>query len=195
MNRILPLSAIILVATIGAACTSASAGAGSQPPAPSQPPVATPLPSAPVPSAPPVSTPKPTAKPTAKPTPKPSDGPIRVTLESAAADHVTIDILDESGRIVRAESGHPGEGASVPTGKLQAENVDARTLRLTWTDIPGDNKLGLYVNETASVMLVIQPDHDGDAMALDRVLIVEFDRPVSADDFLLGVQEGLDTAG
>ena len=186
MNRILPLSAIILVATIGAACTSASAGAGSQPPA-STPPVATPLPSAPPPSEPPVSTPKPSTA--------PSDGPIRVVLESAAEDHVTIDILDESGRIVRAESGHPGDGASVPTGKLQAENVDARTLRLTWTDIPGDNELGLYVNEAATVMLVIQPDHDGDAMALDRVLIVEFDRPVAADDFLLGVQEGLDTAG
>ena len=190
MNRILPLSAIVLVATIGAACTSASGAPGSPSPS-ATPPVATPRPSAPVPSEPapsepPVSTPK--------PSPAQSDGPIRVVLESAAGDHVTIDILDESGRIVRAESGHPGDGASVPSGKLQAVNVDARTLRLTWTDLPGDNKLGLYVNEAASVMLVIQPDHDGDAMALDRVLIVEFDRPVSADDFLLGVQEGLDTA-
>jgi hypothetical protein len=190
MNRILPLSAILLVATIGAACTSASAGAGSQPPSATPPPASAPVPSTPAPSQPPVTTPEPTA------TPEPTDeAPTRIVLESRANDHVTIDILDESGRIVRAESGHPAEGASVPTGELKAENVDARTLRLTWTDIPGDNELGLYVNEAASVMLVIQPDHDGDAMAFDRVLIVEFDRPVAADDFLLGVQEGLDTAG
>lgn len=187
MNRFLPLSAIVLVATIGAACTTAGAEAGSQAPS-ATPPVATPQPSTPAPSRPPASTPGPTAQ--------PSDGtPTRVVLESRAADHVTIDILDKSGRIVRAESGHPAEGASVPGGQLKAESIDARTLRLTWTDLPGDNELGLYLNETASVMLVIQPDHDGDAMALDRVLIVEFDRPVSADDFLLGVQEGLDTAG
>jgi hypothetical protein len=187
MTRILPLSAILLVTTISAACTSASAGAGSQPPS-TTPPVSTPVPSVPAPSQSPVTTPKPTAAPT-------DEAPTRIVLESRANDHVTIDLLDKSGRIVRAESGHPAEGASVPTGQLKAENIDARTLRLTWTDLPGDNELSLYVNETASVMLVIQPDHDGDAMAFDRVLIVEFDRPVSADDFLLGVQEGLDTAG
>lgn len=193
MNRILPLSAILVVAML-AACTSAGAGASSQPPS-ATPPVATPPVATPPVATPLPSAPEPSKSPATRPTASPSDGPIRVVLESAAADHVTIDILDESGRVVRAESGHPGEGASVPTGKLVAENVDARTLRLTWTDIPGDNELGLYVNETASVMLVLQPDHDGDAMALDRVLIVEFDRPISADDFLLGVQEGLDTAG
>ena len=103
---------------------------------------------------------------------------------------------DESGHVVAARAGQPGDGASVAFGTVVATNVDAKTIKLTWSDTPGDAQLGLYVSESANVVLVLRPEREeGDAMAFDRVLIVEFDSPVDAATLTLGMQEGLDTAG
>jgi hypothetical protein len=97
---------------------------------------------------------------------------------------------------VAAHSGRPGDGASVAFGTLIAKNLDAKTVQFTWSDTPGDAELGLYVSESTKVVLVIRPEREeGDAIAFDRVLVVEFDRPVDAASLQLGVQEGLDTAG
>ena len=198
MNRSLTLPGLALVAVVAfAACTSASAGApASQPPAPSAP-VATPV-ATPTPVASPVPVPsiKPTPVPSVKPTPAPSDGPIRVDLETATGHDVSIEMLDDGDHVVSARSGRPGDGASVPFGTLEAKNLDARTVQFTWSDTPGDAELGLYVSENTKVVLVIRPEREeGDSVAFDRVLIVEFDRAVDAASLTLGVQEGLDTAG
>jgi hypothetical protein len=69
-------------------------------------------------------------------------------------------------------------------------------VEFTWSDTPGDAQLGLFVNETVDLVLVIRPERPaGDAIAFDRVLVVEFDEPVDAAALRLGIQEGLDTAG
>jgi hypothetical protein len=38
------------------------------------------------------------------------------------------------------------------------------------------------------------PPANSDAMGFDRILILTFDRPISADDVLPTIQESLDTA-
>jgi hypothetical protein len=190
MNRFFSVAAIALVMTVGlAACGStATGGPASQAPAASAPTAtATPRASTPAPSRAPLVSPEPSARPTV--------GPLHVDLANATGHDLSIDIQDESGRVVKASSGTPGDGASVAWRELRAENIDARTLRLTWTGMPGDDHLGLYVDEAAKVILVLQSERDGDAIAFDRVLVVEFDRPISANALTLGVQEGLDTIG
>jgi hypothetical protein len=192
MNRTLSLAGLALVAVVSvAACSTASGGGtpASRPPAPSAPvatPVATPVPTPVI---------EPTPVPTPVVTPAPS-GPIKVALENETHHDVTIEMIDEAGHVVSARSGHPAEGVSVADGTLEAKNLDAKTVQFTWSDLAGDAELGLYVSKDAKVVLVIRPDRPGgDAMAHDRVLVVEFDVPVDASKLLLGVQEGLDTAG
>jgi len=222
MNRFLPLGAIALATTIGvAACSGATAAAPASDAHAANASAATaPVASLPA-TTPPAVDPSPSA-PAASERPAPSpdaddapDGakPIHVNLANAVGDNVSIDVQDESGHVVGATSGTPGDGASVAWRQLKAENVDARTLRFTWTAMPGDDRLGFYVSENAKVALVLpagrgvyfggdativavlQADRDGDSMAFDRVLIAEFDRPVDASELTLGVQDGLDTAG
>jgi hypothetical protein len=149
-------------------------------------------------------TPKPTAKPTPKPaaTPasEPTDGgtdaiPIRVDLRNATGADIHVDIVDGTGLLVDAESGRPGEGVS--TDRLVVENLDPRTLKLTWSDFPIDNALALYLDRTDDGyrFLLIQPAPTGvtDAIALDRELILRFSEPISAGDVETFLQEGLDT--
>lgn len=183
----LTLLSLVAVAALGACSATAGGGAAStQEPVHSPSPVTVPPPATPAaPAATPAASPRPSAA-----------GPLSVLLSTATGHRVTIDILDESGHVVAARSGQPGDGASVPFGTVVAENVDARTVRLTWSDTPGDAKLALYVDEAVDVVLVIRPERPaGDAIAFDRVLVVEFDRPVDAGSLRLGTQEGLDTAG
>ena len=200
MNRLLPTGAIALAAMIGvAACSGASGAAlGSQAPVATAPAVSP----SPSPTGPAV-TPRPSpanASPSPATSPDPDIEPdaaksIHVNLSNALGDDVSIDIQDESGHVVSARSGTPGDGASVAWRELKAENVDARTLRFTWTGMPGDDRLGFYVSEDGKVALALQDERDGDSIAFDRVLIVTFDRPVDAATLTLGVQDGLDTDG
>ena len=125
--------------------------------------------------------------------------PIRVGLRSTSGQDVFVEILDRSGTIERAVSGRPAEGVSVGTGTLQVENLDPRTLRLSWSDFPIDNSLSLYV-EPAGVgyrLVLIQPAPTGpaDAMAEDRILELTFDHEISAAKVEAFLQEGLDTSG
>jgi hypothetical protein len=198
MRRSSALS-LLTVAIAGGILFAACSSAAGAPPA-SGVPIASPS----APSATPVVRPSasPSADPVQTPRPEPTDGgaggdlmPIKVDLITVDENSdVYVDIVDESGRIDRAESGIPDEGASIGTGEIRATNVDARTIRLLWSDLPGDNALALYVDEAASRLLLVQPEHDGDAIALDRVLILHFDREVDAEDLEVGIQEGLDTA-
>jgi hypothetical protein len=143
---------------------------------------------------------EPTAEPTAAPTAAPGDPgtdgmPITVNLANATNHKVYVDIVDQSGKVVSGTSGHPGDGASVATGTVKVENVDARTLRLTWTDIPGDNALGLYIDRTLTHFVLVQPEHDGDSIPFDRILILKFSSAVSAKTIDAVLQNGTDTIG
>lgn len=137
-----------------------------------------------------------------QPTPPPSqdpESPIVVDLETADGHDVSVEIVDELGRIVGAETGHPGDGMSVEPSTLQVENVDEDTLRLTWVDFALDRevKLHLIQGQEELFLVLIQPEAPDatDAMGFDRVLLVDFDGPISADEISPFLQEGFDTPG
>ena len=171
--------------TVGACSAGAGAGAPTIPPA-SNPPVATPQPSQPV-------------QPTAEPSEDPGSDAMPLTVDLVTADDhdVRVDIVDHSGRLVGARSGRPAEGISVDTGRVNIENVDDRTLRLTWSDFAMDNALALYIDESGATAILVQPGPVGtvDAIGADRQLVLTFDAPISAGDLRISVQDGLDTPG
>jgi len=123
--------------------------------------------------------------------------PITVDLETADGHDVHVDVVDRYGLLESAESGHPAEGMSVEPYTLQIENLDERTLKLTWVDYGIDNALELHFFQEGRVFVMIQPDPDGDvdAIGFDRELILTFEEPISADDIEGFVQGGLDTPG
>lgn len=192
-SRFAPVIGTLAIATILAAC---STGAGAPAPSPSDPP-ATPMPAptSPAPASPAPATPVPA-------TPAPTEEPaadLRVDLQSTSGQDVYVDIVDRSGTIERAVTGRPAEGVSVGSGTLQVENLDARTVRLMWSDFPIDNQLRLFVDPIGGGyrFLMIQPAPTGpaDAMGEDRILELTFDREISAAEVEAFIQEGLDVPG
>ena len=161
----------------------------------------------------PAVTPAPTTKPTQAPrspaqtpvpTPEQPDGgsdamPIKVDLENATGADVYVDIVDNTGLLVAAVSGTPGDGTSVEGYTLAVENVDPTTIKLTWIDYPIDNALALYVDtfDGKLRLVLVQPEPTGptDAMAFDRQLILTFSEPISASQVETFLQDGLDTPG
>lgn len=184
-NRIATVVATGVIAIVLAACSGAA--------------------SAPSPTAGPSASPilAPTPNPTTGPeSPAPSGGgtdviPITVALEYVGAN-VSVDVIDRSRTLVKAASGRPAEGASVDFDLVQVENVDPRTLRLTWTDFPIDNRLALYIDPqgVGLKLLLVRPEPTGpsDSIAVDRVLELTFDHEVSSAKVESFVQAGLDTA-
>ena len=151
---------------------------------------------APAPSRAPVVTPAPVG------TPEPTDGggdaiPITVDLETADGHDVSVDIDDRYGLIESAESGHPAEGMSVEPYTLAIENLDERTLKLTWVDFGIDNAVALRFFQDGEVFVLVQPEPNGDvdAIGFDRELILTFEEPISADDIEGFLQGGFDTPG
>ena len=184
----LALIGLAVALTVGACSAGAGSGAPTPPPA-TNPPA----------SNPPVVTPRPTQP--AQPTPEPSEDPgpdampLTVDLVTADRHDVRVDIVDHSGRLVGARSGRPAEGISVDTGRVNVENVDDRTLRLTWSDFAMDNALALYIDESGATAILVQPGPVGavDAIGADRQLVLTFDAPIDAGDLRVSVQDGIDT--
>jgi len=75
------------------------------------------------------------------------------------------------------------------------ENVDDRTLRLTWSDFAMDNALALYIDEWGATAILVRPGPVGavDAIGADRQLVLTFDAPIDAGDLRVSVQDGIDT--
>jgi hypothetical protein len=165
-------TAAMLLAILVAACASAAT------PQPS--PVATPLASSAAPS------PAPTTAGSA-PT------GFHVELDQATGNAVTIDVTDASGTLVAATSGTPGDGASVEAYTVAVENDDPTTLRLTWVGGPCDSANSLAVDAAGRQFLLVQPECPGDAIATDRVLVLRFSQPISADGVEAFLQDGLDS--
>jgi hypothetical protein len=196
------------LAIVAVAATALAVGGGNKS-APSEParPPASAVASAPPPPAAPAATPKPTTKPaepTPTPTPKPTHtnsptdpGPIKVDLKTVDGHAVRVDITDLTGILESAVSGRPAEGASAEG--LVVENVDARTLHLTWVDFPIDNVDALNIEwfDGHLSLLLVQPKprRVTDAVAYDRELILTFSEPISAADVEAHITTGLDTAG
>ena len=121
--------------------------------------------------------------------------PIKVDLITATNDNVYVDVVDQSGKLVSARSGQPGDGASVANGTIKVENIDPQTLRFTWTDIPGDNALALYIDKAATHFVLVQPEHAGDTIPFDRILILKFSQPISAKSIEAVLQNGTEQVG
>jgi hypothetical protein len=187
-SRLAPVIVALTIAILLAAC---STGTGAPAASPSDPPaMPSPAPVTPAPASPAPATPAPTEVPAAD---------LRVDLQSTSGQDVYVDIVDRSGTIERAVTGRPAEGVSVGSGTLQVENLDARTVRLMWSDFPIDNQLRLFVDPigVGYRFLMIQPAPTGpaDAMGEDRILDLTFDREVSAAEVETFIQEGLDVPG
>ena len=214
---VLILSGAALVVTIATAAAFSGQGSADAPASPS--PVVTPAPSeapvghagterdaradagTPVPTREPAPTEEP-AETDAPATPEPTDGgsdamPIKVDLENATDNDVYVDVVDYGETLVDAVSGTPGDGMSVEPYTLKVENIDPRTIRLTWVDFAIDNALTLYIYGAADRIVLIQPEptEETDAMGFDRELILTFDHAVSAAELEASLQDGIDTPG
>lgn len=199
MNARILASSLGAIAAVAILAAVALGGAPKPTSAPSPAPVVTP---APVLTPSPIVAPSPVATPA--PTPAPTDGgsdamPLTVNLDNATDDDVRVDIVDGTGILVGAESGTPGDSASVEPYTLKVENVDAKTLKLTWVDYPIDNALALYIdtNDDSYRFVLVQPEPTGetDAIAFDRELVLTFSEPISASQVEAFLQDGLDTPG
>jgi hypothetical protein len=147
-------------------------------------------------------TPEPSPIATPEPTPAPTDGgedaiPITVHLDTNTAADVYVDIVDRIGILGEAVTGHPAEGASIEPGVLRVENVDERTLRLSWSSWVLTGGLALALEEGDAgyrfTLVLPEPTDSTDAMAVDHMLLLTFDEPVSAQDVEAIIQDGADT--
>lgn len=118
-----------------------------------------------------------------------------VPLEGATGNAISVEITDASGLLLGAESGTPGDGASVAPYELVVTNDDESTLRLVWAGGPCDAVDSLAIDASARAFLLVEPECQGDAVAFDRVLILHFAAPVPASEIQAILQDGLDTAG
>jgi hypothetical protein len=76
--------------------------------------------------------------------------------------------------------------------KLLVSNDNPTTLRLTWVGGPCDSANTLTIDTTGRQFLLVQPECSGDSIVNDRILILEFSRPIAAADVKASLQDGLD---
>jgi hypothetical protein len=184
----LPALLLALAVVLTAAACAAVAGPSGQPSTTPAQPTASPS----VPASPSVA-PSPTASASEQPG---SDAmPIKVDLANVGNHNVYIDVVDRSGKVVSGSSGRPGDGASIPERVVKIENIDSKTLRLTWSGIVGDNALALYIDETATKFVLVQPEVDGDTFPVDRILILKFSQDIPASGINAVVQNDTDQPG
>ena len=133
----------------------------------------------------------PSAAPSVAPSAAPNNGSLTVDLASTSGHNVTLKIHDESGSIVKAVSGRPGDGMSIRWHDADVQNVDARTIAIKWSAFPQDEVVDLGVNFASGqyelTLVQAGPYPQTDALGEDRILIVTFDAPVSANDVVVSI--------
>lgn len=178
-------AAAFVVAGIGIAIVGGSRNQDTMP-TPSVPVVA---PSANPRSDAPTETPRASIAPSVTPTPlprltslpplaAPAVTPVHVQLEQCCADDLSVDVVDESGHLVRAASGPNVEGGSVQ--EVTIANDDPRTLRVTWPGSPCDTVHRLTIDPAGTSITVDRPQCFGDALPADRIVVLTFDVDVDA---------------
>ena len=133
---------------------------------------ATPAPATPVPATP-------------APTPAAVGVPPVVVLDTLQGPDPRVAIDDQTGTLTSIRSGHAGDGMSVRWNSAQVEQVDPRTIEVTWVGFPGEELIVLTINandDGVPVLIFDQkaPYANTDALGSDRVLVLTFDRPVDA---------------
>ena len=172
------LGAVAIVAFVAAVVVSRPGGVAS--------PVATPTAQPPaVPSA------APSVAPSVVPSAAPNDGSLDVDLVSASGHDVTLKIHDETGNVVKAVSGTPGDGMSIRWHDADVQNVDARTIAIKFAGFPRDEvlDLGIGAKNGQYLLTFVQaaPYPHTDAMGEDRIVVLTFDAPVSANDVVVSI--------
>jgi hypothetical protein len=118
-------------------------------------------------------------------------------LDVAPPDDISVVVTDRTGAVTGAASGRAGDGMSVRWGRVNVENVDAHTLRVTWVGLPGDDEVRVTVSGSPDALrlAVVQqaPPANSDAMGHDRVLVLTFSEDVRAADVLATVRSGNDS--
>jgi hypothetical protein len=148
-------------------------------------PGASPSPSPGAPSAPPASNPP--SEPPATPGSSPAvPGKTIVELDVADDHDVSVVIDDATGKVVKLGSGKAGDGMTVRWFDAEVVNIDADTIRVTWVGLPRDEEVRLSISEQdGKVVLAFEqaaPPANSDATGFDRVLVLDVNAPVSADD-------------
>jgi hypothetical protein len=130
--------------------------------------------------------------PIASPTGSASAG-ILVDLVVPAGQPQTVDVVDESGKLLEARSGSPtGEsGQSFPFDAVDVTNIDATTLQLGWAGFPCRTDHDLVIGSDPLVMTFVRPPCEGDtdSIGIDRILILQFSDPIVAADVKLTFDE------
>jgi hypothetical protein len=131
------------------------------------------------PSASPISSPSPLARPTG-----PASAGILVDLVVAAGEPQTVDVIDESGKLLEATSGSPRDGQGFPSDAVEVTNIDATTVQLGWAGFPCRTDHDLIIGTDALVMTLVRPPCEGvtDSIGVDRILILRFSEPIAAPD-------------
>ena len=165
------IAALTLVVVVGAVAF----GAGRQPAAPTTTPVSTPSPAPTSPVQP--ATPKPTST--------PSDGPTVVVLDTANEDDPRVVVDDQSGKLADVLTGHAADGMSVRWNDAIVDQIDPRTVRVTWVGFPGAEEVVLTITSDRGAPVLIfdqrAPYANTDALGADRVLVLTFEDDVDAD--------------
>jgi hypothetical protein len=103
----------------------------------------------------------------------------------AAGQPQTVDVVDESGKLLEATSGSPtGDGQSFPSDDVDVKNIDATTLQLGWAGFPCRTDHDLFIGTDPLVMTLVRPPCEGvtDSIGVDRILILRFSEPIVAAD-------------
>lgn len=140
-------------------------------------------------SASPSISPKPSSSPNPSPTGPASSG-ILVDLTVAAGQPQTVDVIDESGKLLEASSGSPADGQGFPSESVEVTNIDATTLQLGWAGFPCRTDHDLRIGSDPRLMTLVRPPCEGvtDSIGLDRILILHFSEPIVAADVDITLQ-------
>jgi hypothetical protein len=166
---ILAVALAIVVGTAALGAVQQVAPSPTPTPAPTSP--ATPAPATPAPA-----TPAPTANPT--------DG-LTVVLDTVDQNDPRVVVDDQTGTLAGVVTGHAGDGMSVRWNTAIVDQVDPRTIRVTWVGFPGDEQVVLTIDSDAGAPVLVfdqkAPYANTDALGADRVLVLTFDNDVDAD--------------
>ena len=136
----------------------------------------------------PTATPSPTSVP-GTPDPSPTavtGGSPRIPLVVAGGWDVVAVVTDRSGALAEAASGSATDTMSVRWFESIVENVDDETLEITWVGLPRDEEIEVEVSEDGDTWVIditqASPPLNSDAEGSDRILVLELDEAVSAED-------------
>ena len=164
------LAIVVGTATLGAARQVA--------PSPAPTPVATPAPTPTSPATPVPATPVPTADPT--------DGPSVVVLDTADDNDPRVVVDDQTETLADVLTGHAADGMSVRWNEAIVDQIDPRTIRVTWVGFPGEEQVVLTIDSDRGAPVLVfdqkAPYANTDALGADRVLVLSFDTDVDADE-------------